>query len=295
MINQMINYSIIIPHKNSPHLLRRCLDSIPSRADIEILIIDDNSDPSMVDFENFPGAERKDVKLFFDKSGRGAGHSRNIGVINAIGKWLIFADADDYFSQNLSILLDKYANDQETDIVFYNYEKVNDTGKTFPMPISIYIENFLKGKFFSEKVLKYSAWSPWSRMIKRNIIIEGNISFEELPFSNDMMFVLNATKLANNIKGEKLIIYNYYCSSNGSLTSKKFYSQEFLNLKFEGALKLRSFYKEVKYPFINPLWRLEHSIGCKAPRKVLDKYHYKKIYSVTDTLLYLFAKLFKII
>ena len=40
----MINYSIIIPHKNSPELLNRCLASIPQRNDIEIIVVDDNSD-----------------------------------------------------------------------------------------------------------------------------------------------------------------------------------------------------------------------------------------------------------
>ena len=38
----MINYSIIIPHKNIPDLLQRCLDSIPRREDVQI-IDDDNS------------------------------------------------------------------------------------------------------------------------------------------------------------------------------------------------------------------------------------------------------------
>lgn len=39
----MINYSIIIPHKNIPHLLVRCLDSIPQKDDVQIIVIDDNS------------------------------------------------------------------------------------------------------------------------------------------------------------------------------------------------------------------------------------------------------------
>ena len=39
---QPINYSIIIPHKNSAILLKRCLDSIPQRNDIEIIVVDDN-------------------------------------------------------------------------------------------------------------------------------------------------------------------------------------------------------------------------------------------------------------
>jgi hypothetical protein len=35
----MINYSIIIPHKNIPNLLQRCLDYIQERGNIQIITI----------------------------------------------------------------------------------------------------------------------------------------------------------------------------------------------------------------------------------------------------------------
>ena len=54
-----INYSFIIPHRNVPHLLQRCIDSIPKRDDIQIIIVDDNSDPKIVNFECFPGLNEK--------------------------------------------------------------------------------------------------------------------------------------------------------------------------------------------------------------------------------------------
>lgn len=47
-------YNIIIPHKNTPKLLQRCLDSIPQRDDLHIIIVDDNSDLEKMDFEHFP-------------------------------------------------------------------------------------------------------------------------------------------------------------------------------------------------------------------------------------------------
>ena len=40
----MVNYSIIIPHKNSADLLQYCLNSIPLRDDIQVIVVDDNSD-----------------------------------------------------------------------------------------------------------------------------------------------------------------------------------------------------------------------------------------------------------
>lgn len=63
----MINYSIIIPHKNIPNLLQRCLDSIPNREDVQIIVVDDNSDPNIVDFDKFPGLNRSNVEVILQK------------------------------------------------------------------------------------------------------------------------------------------------------------------------------------------------------------------------------------
>lgn len=95
----MVNYSIIIPHKNIPDLLQRCLDSISPREDVQVIVVDDNSDLLIVDFEHFPGIDRDDVELIFPKDGKGAGYTRNVGLDHAVGKWLLFVDADDFYTR----------------------------------------------------------------------------------------------------------------------------------------------------------------------------------------------------
>lgn len=64
---EKLMYSIIIPHKNIPHLLQRCLDSIPQRKDVQIIIIDDDSSPEIVDFVHFPGQNRTDVEVVLQR------------------------------------------------------------------------------------------------------------------------------------------------------------------------------------------------------------------------------------
>ena len=66
-------------HKNIPNLLQRCLDSIPNREDVQIIVVDDNSDPNIVDFDKFPGLNRSNVEVIFTKEGKGAGYARNTG------------------------------------------------------------------------------------------------------------------------------------------------------------------------------------------------------------------------
>ena len=103
-----INFSIIIPHHDIPQLLERCLKSIPIKEDLEVIVVDDNSNPKLVDFNNFPGMERKDTTCILDKKGGGAGYARNVGMKHANGKWLIFADADDFFTDYFYDIINKY-------------------------------------------------------------------------------------------------------------------------------------------------------------------------------------------
>ena len=53
-------YTFIIPHHNSPELLNRCLDTIPKRSDIQIIVVDDNSEASKK-----PQISRESVELVY--------------------------------------------------------------------------------------------------------------------------------------------------------------------------------------------------------------------------------------
>ena len=46
-------FTIIIPHKEIPDLLMRCLKSIPVSEDIQVIVVDDNSsDADVIFFKN---------------------------------------------------------------------------------------------------------------------------------------------------------------------------------------------------------------------------------------------------
>ncbi len=94
-------------------MLQRCLDSIPERDDIQTIIVDDNSSPDIVDFDQFPGCHRKNTEVYLTKEGRGAGYARNVGLKHAEGKWLIFSDADDFFADEFSSILDEMIEAEE--------------------------------------------------------------------------------------------------------------------------------------------------------------------------------------
>ena len=205
-----IVFSVIVPHKNIPKLLQRCLDSIPLRDDLEVIVVDDNSDPAVVNFDYFPGKERKDVSLIFDKSGKGAGHARNIGINQAKGHWLIFADADDYFNYCIRDILDEYRDD-ESDIVFFSVLVVDS--KTYkaslhrPNFIPYEIKKYQEGNKNAELFLRYVHGPCWSKLFKREFVKEHSICFQETKVNNDTRFSYMTGYYARRIKADCRALY----------------------------------------------------------------------------------------
>ena len=91
-------YSIIIPHFNSSQLLERMLNSIPRRDDIQIIVVDDNSNE--IEKGELRKIRRPNVELYFQTTNHGAGFARNVGLDHVLGQWVIVADADDVFAPN---------------------------------------------------------------------------------------------------------------------------------------------------------------------------------------------------
>ena len=67
MTNHGIKFSFVIPHKNTPELLQKCLNSIPDRDNIQVIVVDDNSDKKIVDFQNFPHWNGKNYEFYLTK------------------------------------------------------------------------------------------------------------------------------------------------------------------------------------------------------------------------------------
>ena len=114
----MIHYSIIIPYYNCPKLLVRCLNSIPTREDLQVIVIDDCSPTNYLYEDIVVKYSQCNVEFYQTPRNLGAGCARNIGLKHAKGKWLIFADADDYFNVCFSDILDLYV-DSLADIIFF--------------------------------------------------------------------------------------------------------------------------------------------------------------------------------
>lgn len=219
-------YSIIIPHKNIPKLLKRCLDSIPMRDDLEVIVVDDNSDEDVVDFANFPGVNRQNINVVFDKVGGGGGHARNVGLSKATGKWVMFVDSDDFFNYCINDVFDEY-KDSPYDITFFKANSV-DSDSYEPRLRAVHlngmIDGFLNNDKTAESSLRYLFGEPWCRLVRRSLIVDNNIRFEETSIHNDTAFAYKVGHAAKTISVDKRCIYTLTYRSNSvskSISEKK--------------------------------------------------------------------------
>lgn len=212
------NFSVIIPTKNTIKLLQDCLDSIPLRNDLEVIIVDDNSNPQLVDFEHYPGKDRPNTQVIFTKDDKGAGFARNVGVLNAKGKWIIFSDSDDTFeTDSINKMLNTY-RDFSADIIFFNANRVDElTGEVLSQHLSK--NKYEKDKKHYEDFLRYRSNVPWAKMIKRELIEKNSIRFSEVPAANDLFFSAVSGYYAKGVIIDFTVIYNWKVRKSGSITS----------------------------------------------------------------------------
>ena len=222
-------FSIIIPHKNSPKLLERCLNSIPVRDDLQIIIVDDNSDESIVDYTRFPGIGRENLEIIFNKIPLGAGHARNLALKVASGKWLLFADADDYYI-NLNTLLDKYKAIDDIDIVYFNCKGETDQTNRC-IKYNKLIEEYINDKSIGDKRIRFNWWTPWNKLIRKDLVDRNNLQFEEVMSGNDAKFCLLASYFADKILVDPHYYYISTIQSNSITLRKKSLHEKIEQLK----------------------------------------------------------------
>ena len=217
-----MKYSVIIPTKNNPDQVQRCLDSIPSDSEIEILVCDDHSDYNhFLEIRNL-SIHYPNVRLIESEVDAGAGHARNMGLAESKGEWIIFSDSDDYFNEDFWNKVDKITECSSADIIYFFVQGVYSDSLELAKRGWNYrklVEDFINGKKNAEERLRFYHMVPWGKVFRRAFIEDNQIKFDEVRASNDVMFNVRAGSLARKVEAFSDLMYFVTISSN-SLTKK---------------------------------------------------------------------------
>ena len=183
-------FSIIIPVYNDENNIPRCIKSVISQSfnNFECLLINDgslDSTPSICD--NYA---KKDSRFrVFHKSNEGISKTRQFGINNSNGSYIIFIDSDDWIDSSFLEILNKKISTDSSDIIFLDFfdESSNLKEKYFNQnPSSMDSETVIKD------VLECRLFSClWNIIIKKDFYIKFNILFSEvINYGEDTLFIL---------------------------------------------------------------------------------------------------------
>lgn len=226
----LYNYSVIIPYRDTLHLLHKAVCSIPDRKDIQIIIVDNSK--RNLECENIPTKVNATVLYLTSDSSKGAGCARNFGLKNAKGSHILFLDADDYFTPTAFDSFDKYL-DCNFDIVFFKADSIrlkDGSQSNRHYKISALIDDYLLSH--NEDSLRYLFPNPCCKLFLADFVFRNDFVFDEVRVSNDVMFSLRTGHFASKITADEHVVYMITeGEKNSSLTKKRSAENQFIRYK----------------------------------------------------------------
>ena len=201
-------FSVIIPTYNAEKSIKKCLDSIIKQKNdgVEIICIDDGSEDKTVFFiQNFYSGE---VRLIA-QSHLGVSASRNRGIQESKGEYLLFCDADDEYCDGV---FDYISQNLDADVILFGYDVVNHDERYRLEGINFedkVINSDITQAFFNTK----GVWPyVWHGVYKRDFLMANNILFdEEMRLGEDLCFQFHVFLRAKSVRfcSKALYLYNH--------------------------------------------------------------------------------------
>lgn len=222
--------SIILPVYNVEPYLEQCLDSLRKQTlkSIEIIAVDDGSTDRSLEILNRYAAVDQRIHVYTQKN-QYAGAARNVGLSHATGEYLLFLDSDDFFSRNMAkdaYVAGKAAN---ADIVLFgaNYYD-NVTGEYQDAKWMMQGQFAPRKQPFSYKdcpgdFFHITTPCPWTKLFRRQFILDSGLRFQQIQNSNDVFFIFSALPMAKRIVtlNKPLVSYRIGLTNNLQTTKKK--------------------------------------------------------------------------
>lgn len=274
--------SVIIPVYNIEKYLKNCLDSILQQnfSDYEIICVNDGSaDNSLSVLKNY----ERDNFIIIDKNNEGQGVARNTGLLKARGEYIWFVDGDDWLEPNCLSEMIKKIKDEDI-IVFGGMSCYENSDGTIKKQIGAYSIDKLPEKYFNKTfsaddiksdIFKFPS-TAWSKLYKREFLINNNIKFQNLKVGEDQIFFFHSMITAKKISIYKKHCYCYRKNRKGSsmtTKNKQDLTPIYVFYAIENLLKDLDKLKTYQYVFINRYFSKATSWLGKYRKDIKEEYY----------------------
>ncbi|HJA66516.1 MAG TPA: glycosyltransferase [Candidatus Mediterraneibacter cottocaccae] len=180
-----VKVSIVVPICNVEMFLSECLDSLINQTlkDIEIICVNDGSKDNCINIL-YDYAQKDDRIKIINKENAGYGHTMNIGMDMACGKYIGIVESDDFVRLNMFEDLYHIAEENNLDFVkadFYRFTRENNSLHLFYNILSRNPELYNRVLSADDDIDLFKFTNTWSGIYKRSFLEENNIRHQETP------------------------------------------------------------------------------------------------------------------
>lgn len=242
--------SFIIPLYNSAKWLRKSLDSVLEQdiplEQMEIICINDGSPDNSADIAREYNKEYPDTVVVLDQENQGPSGARNNGMRHATGKYLCFVDPDDYVEPNVYGKLVKQMEDEQLDMLRFNYQSVDENYHPVDKPTFEkrfdYSPKLLSGAEFIATRLDI-ACNIWRYMYRREIITKNEIWCFTGDYYDDTPWLPLVLLRAERMNVCDTVVYDYMERSDSLVKTK---DPMMMKRKSDGQVLLLKYLEEEK-------------------------------------------------
>ncbi|MBU2951161.1 glycosyltransferase [Tamlana agarivorans] len=219
--NSNTNISIIIPMYNVEKYLNKCVASVYEQnfkpGTFEIIMVNDESPDNSLEVANKLALKHDAIKIISQKN-KGLGGARNTGIENAIGRFLVFLDADDWLIPNTVNDIIEIATKNNLDVLEFGAHRVSEDHAIISSSSKSSHGKIYNGVDYYNKI-KY-AGSACNKLYSNQFLKVNNLRFLEKIYGEDFEFNTRIFYCAKKVMAVKNICAAFLNSSN-SITRNK--------------------------------------------------------------------------
>ncbi len=217
--------SVIVPAYNTEKYISKCIESLRNQSyqEIEILLINDGSIDETLSICRRYEKEDKRIRVI-DKENTGVSNTRNIGLKECTGDYVIFVDSDDYMSEDYISTLVLTLEESHSQMVCVEYSLVNENEEysTHESILKNGESKCFKAKEAINLMVNKNAYQGylWNKIFIKDILIKNNIFFDErIKIWEDMLFCLRYLFVIDSVTYINVPLYYYVQRSNSLMKS----------------------------------------------------------------------------
>lgn len=209
--------TVIVPLYKSEDFVRKCVDSILDQTyhDIELILVDDGSPDNSGSIADEYSRKDDRVVVIHEENG-GTCAARNAGLGRASGKYLMFADGDDWLAPDcieylLKLLKETKSEMSMTDCVF--------TTRNMQQDKDDWIKKLSPEEVTCEILYVKTPVGPWNKLYTTEVIKKNNLTFSVPWFGEGLWFSAMAAQLSNSVGYGHKKVYIYRKNNPNSGTT----------------------------------------------------------------------------